>query len=158
MKTLFITSAITLLNIKVNFLPSTALLIALATVMLIDFGTGILKAVINKEARTSQSYRKTMMKFLQYGGGVCVGLCIKFLALQTSVNIGDAIKYIDLFNDGLVLFIIFIELTSILENLYAVDQTSVFAQYFIKPILRLLTFELKNNPFIKAAEKMDNKV
>ncbi|HAN37430.1 MAG TPA: hypothetical protein DCQ29_00890, partial [Chitinophagaceae bacterium] len=65
------------------------------------------------------------------------------------IDVQNVLKWL---NDGLLIFIIYIEVTSIFENLYAIDSNSTFAKFFIKPILNLLTFQIKNNPVTKAAD------
>ena len=51
-------------------------------------------------------------------------------------------------------FILYIEITSILENLYKVDGTSSIAKYIYKPLLTILKFGLENNPILDAADKL----
>lgn len=154
MKSALFASGFWLLNIKFNFLPSVNLLVVMGITIALDFGTGVLKAIILKQVRTSEGYRKTVVKFLQYGGGVVVGCLLKYLGTKQS-EMANVSQYIDYLNNGLLIFIIFIETTSILENIYAVDKETPFSKYLIAPLLKLLTFQIKNNPIEKLAEKQD---
>lgn len=141
-----------ILNIKFHFLPSPNLLVIMGFSIILDFITGVIKAKLTKQARTSEGYRKTVIKFTQYGGGVVVGCLLKYLGTKQS-DMANVSQYIDYLNNGLLIFIIFIEVTSVLENLYAIDNSTPFAKYFVSPLLKLLTFQIKNNPIEKLAQK-----
>lgn len=144
-----------MLNIQFNFLPTPNLLLVMGVAIVLDFLTGILKSVILKKVRTSEGYRKTVIKFTQYGGSVVVGMLLKYIGAQNSdmANIGLYAEYL---TDGLVIFIIFIELTSVLENVYAIDQETPFSKYLVGPLLKLLTFQIKNNPVTKIKTPDEN--
>lgn len=141
-----------LLNIKFNLFPSINLLVIMGIAISSDFATGIVKAIMLKQVRTSEGYRKTVVKFLQYGGGVLVGVLLKYVAKQNS-DMANIVQYTDYLTNGLVIFIIFIETTSILENLCTIDDSTIIAKYVFKPLLKLLTFQIKNNPIEKLAQK-----
>lgn len=150
MKSLF--AYISLLSIKFIFLPNQTLLFWMLVAIGIDFITGFSKAVILKEARTSNGLRRTVTKFLQYGGGVAVGVVLNHAAHESNQpGIQDLLSW---FNDGLVVFIIYIEVTSIFENLIACDNTSLIAKYFYVPAHKLLTWQITKNPITQAAEKI----
>lgn len=138
----------TLLNIKFNFLPTPNLLLVMGVAIVLDFLTGILKSVILKKVRTSEGYRKTVIKFTQYGGSVVVGMLLKYIGAMNS-DMANIAQYAEYLTDGLVIFIIFIELTSVLENVYAIDQETPFSKYLVGPLLKLLTFQIRNNPVTK---------
>jgi hypothetical protein len=114
----------------------------------LDFLTGVIKSVVLKEARTSKGYRKTIVKFTQYGGSVLVGMLLKFIGSKNS-DMANIALYADYLTDGLVIFIIFVELTSVMENIYAIDKETPFSKYFVGPLLKILTFQIKNNPVTK---------
>ena len=122
-----------------TFLPSANLLAWVFLAMTLDLITGVIKAVVLKEARTSSGYRKSVIKFTQYAGAILVGM-IMGNALPKGYSI---VQYV---NDGILILLIYIEATSIFENLYAIDSTSPFSKYFISPILKLLTFAIKKTP------------
>jgi len=154
MKGSIITSAIfTFLNINFNLVPPVHLFAIMGIAMLIDLITGVAKAVYMKEARTSNGYRKTVKKFIQYGGSIAVTMMIRYMASKQP-DFLNGVKYISWLGNGLMVFIILIECTSILENIYAVDQTSSFSRYLIKPLLKILTFQLKENPIINQTKNI----
>lgn len=141
--------------IKISLFPSLHLLFWMAAAIAADFVTGVIKAIVLKQARTSSGYRKTITKFLQYGGSLFVGLA---LSNATKNNVNDQLHlFISYLNDGLVVFIIYIEVTSIFENIYACDKESPLSKYMIAPALKILTWQLKNNPVIKQSETITQK-
>lgn len=145
MKTILTTAALAFINFNFSFLPTGTLMVAMSFAIALDFVTGVIKASFKNDARTSTGYRKTIIKFMQYGGAVCVSMLMKFLLSLKGVETMKEIEpYADFLNDGLLIFIIFIEVTSILENIYAVDKKSPFALYFIRPLLRVMTFAIKS--------------
>jgi phage-related holin len=141
MKALPLTIAVTLLNIKFPIIGNVDLLLVMSALIVVDLITGIIKAIFLKKIRTSEGYRKTVIKFSQYGGAIVAGFLMKYLAVK-NVDLGDLDKYVDYLTNGLQLFIVFIELTSVFENLYQIDKTSPFSKYFLQPMLRILTFQL----------------
>jgi hypothetical protein len=152
MKTLFVCS---LLFIKIQFFPNAQLLLWMTIAVILDLVTGIAKAIVKGEARTSAGYRKTIIKVFQYVGAIAAAVI-----LQNVGSINDATKaLLSYVNDGLTVFITYIEVTSIFENLYEVDNKTVLSKYFYEPILKILTFQIKNNPLAKQAESLteDNK-
>lgn len=151
-KEMKILSIAILLFLKVTFLPSVSLLFYMAIAIILDFITGILKAKVLKQVCTSAGYRKSVVKFLQYGGSIAIGLV---LANVGEGRTADAFKsMISYFNDGLLLFIIYIEVTSVFENLYAVDNRTVMSKYFIAPVLKILTWQIRNNPIMAQADQL----
>lgn len=120
---------------KFTFLPDYNLLAWVFIAMVLDLVTGVIKAVVQKDARTSSGYRKTVVKFTQYAGAILAGVI-----LSNTVPDNSIIGYI---NSGLLILLIYIETTSIFENLYAIDSSSPFSKAFIAPILRLLTIATK---------------
>ena len=153
---LLLSLTFTLLNINFGFLPSPDLLLLMGIAMMVDFGTGYAKAVVLKEPRTSTGLRKTIIKFIQYGGAIVIGMFLSYL----SQNVQEAKKdwevlstYMNWFNSGLLTFIIFIEIVSILENLQAINPNGAFTRYIISPLLRVLTLQLKANSLDATIEK-----
>ncbi|GAA0561488.1 phage holin family protein [Chitinophaga japonensis] len=131
---------------KVIFLPDANLLAWVFISMLLDLITGVVKAVVLKQARTSSGYRKTVIKFTQYAGAIAVGIILANTMQKDSAIVG----YV---NSALLILLIYIEATSIFENLYAIDNSSPFSRYFIAPILKLLTLAIKKSPLNQAAGK-----
>jgi phage-related holin len=152
MKTLTITSLLTLLNINFKLIPNADLLLVMSLAIVLDFVTGVAKSVILKKARTSEGYRKTVVKFLQYGGALAAGGILKHLSGKQS-DMVSLDKYITYCNTGLLIFIIFIEVTSILENISEMDRKTPFSIYFIQPLLRIMTFQIRNNALTRQDPK-----
>lgn len=144
-----------LLLLKVTFLPSVSLLFYMAVAIILDFVSGIVKAKVLRQVRTSSGYRRSVIKFLQYGGSIAIGLVLANAGEGTTADSFKAM--LSYFNDGLILFIIYIEVTSVFENLYAVDNKTLMSRYFIAPVLKILTWQIKNNPVIMQAENNKNK-
>ena len=159
MKQISVALLFSLLNLQFNWIPSTGLLLAVGASIVLDFITGVARAIVQKQNRTSEGYRKTVIKFIQYGGAILVSMLLSYISEQNQ-NLIKYEDYIKLTGNALLCFIIFIEATSVFENMYAMDSSTMFSRYFIKPILSLLTFQIKNNPVtkIKAGEEEEKKL
>lgn len=121
---------------KITFIPDANLIIWVFISILLDLVTGIIKAIILNNIRTSSGYRKTVIKFTQYAGAIAVGTILGNVLSNNNI----ILSYV---NSGLLILLIYIEATSIFENLYAIDNSSPFSKYFIAPILRILTIAIK---------------
>jgi hypothetical protein len=134
-----------------SFVPKGSLLLWMTISVLADFATGILKSAVLGVARTSTGFRKTLIKFCQYGGAIA----ISFVIGNTAKGQGfvDHPGFLNMMNEGLLIFIIYIEITSICENIIAIDPATPFSKFFIGPLHKALTFQLKNNPFKKLSEE-----
>lgn len=132
------------LLVKPTFSLFTVVLIAIA----LDFATGLLKATMKKEARTSQGYRKTVVKITQY----MIPILLIYIAgkqiPEHAVLLKQASGY-------LMMFIIYIEATSIFENLYEIDKKTVVSKFLYRPALMILKFGIEKNPVATAAEKLE---
>ena len=127
--------------------PSLSLMGVMLAVIFLDFITGVVKAKIQKINRTSEGYRKTITKLLQY--------IIPVLVLY------GAGRYIPEYKERLqqasgfvMLFIIYIEVTSIFENLYAIDNKTMISKFMYKPVLVILKFGIEHNVVVEAAGKL----
>lgn len=141
-----------LLFIDVTFLtPKFNLIWVVCAAICVDFITGVIKAKMQRQARTSSGYRKTVVKLSQYLIPVLCLFAISWVAKNNAPEYELKLKQI---NGFIMYFIIYIELTSILENLYEVDRTSSIAKYIYKPLLKILKFGLENNPVLDAADKL----
>lgn len=136
-------------------LPSMDLLILVIISMGLDFILGLIKAYFSGTARTSLGFRKSITKFIQYLGAAGIGIILANTAKDHGFE--QASNMMEFFTNGLLIFIIYIELVSCCENIYAVDRTSLFAKMIIKPLYSILTFQIKNNPALKALEKLGEK-
>lgn len=158
MKTVLLAFVIATINIKMNFLPKPDLLIMMGIFMLVDFVTGLGRAIIEKKTRSSTGFRQTLVKFIQYGTAILIGMAISYLGNEVSAynkSWEGITRYMNWFNNGLLVFINLIEITSILENSYAMNKTNKFSRHFIKPALKILTIELKRNPISKISLELE---
>lgn len=152
MKQILLVAGFTLMQ-KICF-PSLGLLQWMGIAIVVDFFTGVVKAAVLGRPITSNGFKQTVIKFLQYGGAITVGIILNNAARHNNL---DGIKsLLDYLNNGLVVFIIYIEVTSIFENIYECDKNSPMGRFFIKPILKVLTFQIKNNPVSKLSEETSN--
>lgn len=142
MKSLLLAASVTIL--KAFWFPQASLLLCMVIAIVLDFATGVIKACITGVVRNSDGFRKTVIKFSQYG--FAIGVCILLQNVADNNGLVKPAEILTWLNDGLVVFIIYIECTSIFENLYECDKRSMISKYFIKPMLSLLTFQIKNNP------------
>jgi len=147
------TWGVTLLFFDLIVTPSLDMVYIVAASIVIDFITGIAKARMKKQERTSEGYRRTMVKLLQYVVPIIV-------LWGGSRLIHDYKDQLEKFAGWLMLFVTYIEVTSIFENLYEIDKKSTIAKYLYKNVLKILKFGIENNPVnkINVDEKEDNKV
>ncbi len=139
---------ISLLFIKLTFLPNITMLGWVFFAVLVDFITGVIKAKMNKQLLTSGGFRQTSIKCLQYIGLIVGGIIIGNSFEKQS----DIVKWV---NDGLLMFILYVEVYSIFENLYALNPNSKIATMIFKPAMRILTIGLEKNSLNKAADAAD---
>jgi phage-related holin len=126
---------------QITFVPTFSLLLAMAFALGLDFLTGVYKARRKNEATTSKGFRKTIDKFISYGVAVASSSLLVFISEQKG---GEAVKLIGGFlNDGLVCFIIYIEVVSIFENLIEISPDSPLCLYFFGPVHKFLTLQIK---------------
>lgn len=108
--TLFSTAKIfwgvTLLFIDVLIHPSFNMFFVVLGAILLDFITGIAKAKFQKIARTSEGYRRTVVKLMQY----IVPILVIWIASKRVPGYEATLKEI---GGWLMLFITYIEVTSI---------------------------------------------
>lgn len=136
---------VSLLFIKLNFLPNVTLLGWVFFAVLIDFITGVLKAKLTKQVVNSQGFRQTAIKSLQYIGLIVGGIIIGNSFEKQS----DIVSWV---NDGLLMFILYVEVYSIFENLYAMNPNSKIAQRVFAPAMRILIIGISKNSLEKTAD------
>lgn len=134
--------SLVLLGIDFIIHPTLDILYFVLLGIAIDFFTGVIKSKIKKIPITSDGYRRTLIKMIQY--------------LTPIIGLACAAKAIPEYNNRLMMacgftmmFVIYVEITSIFENLYDIDSTSSMSKYFFKPILSILKFGIRNNPLTK---------
>jgi hypothetical protein len=152
---IIISSVFWILNIKMKLIPSVNLMLILAIAILFDLCTGIAKAKLQKVKITSAGYRDTIIKFIQYFGALAIVVALRFV-MSKQPELLEHVKYADYIVSGVLCFSVFIEATSALENISELDKKSPFSRYLIQPLLRLLTFQIKNNPFKKAVNNLED--
>lgn len=140
-----------LIDLLVN--PTFALFAVVLVSIAMDFVTGIVKAKFKGVNRTSEGYRKTVVKLMQY--------IVPILILWGAGRyIPEYQLHLHRASGWVMMFIIYIEVTSIFENLYEIDSTSMISKYLYKPMLRILKLGIKNNPVNisqkKAADELQN--
>lgn len=124
-----------------GFLPKVSLLIIMFLAIGFDFITGIVKTLLEKKRITSKAMRRTIIKFCQYGGSVCIGLAMSFLSNEVgkyNPSWRYAPEVMSYFNNTLLVFIIIIELRSIVENLIKLNVSSEISKGFLNPVSRVL--------------------
>lgn len=127
--------------------PSFSLFGVVLAVIFLDFITGVIKSVFRKVARTSEGYRKTVIKLLQY-------IIPIFIFWGAGRYIPEYKAKLEQASGFVMMFIVYIEVTSIFENLYAIDSKSMIAKNFYRPALVLLKFGIEHNPVTQAADKI----
>lgn len=113
----------------------------------LDFLTAMAKLKVLKIEPTSEGQRRTMSKVTQYGGAILVSYLLWFLFKTNLPNAGIILNMI-------LLGVMFVEVTSIFENLYEVDHKSYFGRYFIYPVLKIMKFGMVKNPLMKQLERL----
>lgn len=136
-----IIAGITFSFMKLQFVPDLNLLGWVFVAMLFDFITGVMKAKLNKEPITSKRFRESVVKALQYIG-VMVG-CI--ILGNTVKENNELVRWI---NDGMMIFIIYVEVYSIIENFRDMNPASKMSKLVFTPLLGLLSLTIAKNPLI----------
>ncbi|GEN74070.1 hypothetical protein CLA01_41420 [Chryseobacterium lathyri] len=126
----------------IQYYPKMQLLIALLVVIVLDFICGVTKATLTGKRRTSKGFRKTFSKFIQYGVSIVVALVILNIGNDGKSGLSKQISW--LFGDFMIFLMIYIEIVSIFENIEVINPQSDFVKYFIRPVRRILTFQIKN--------------
>lgn len=134
-------------------LPAVDLLVAMGIAIAFDFFTGCYKSRRRGEVLGSEGFRRTVDKFVQYGFGVAASSVLAFISKKSGGNGVQALT--GFLNDGLVCFIIYIEMVSIFENLAALNPEGPMSKNFFEPIRKILTLQIKNNPLKRQVDTME---
>lgn len=126
----------------IQYLPNVSLLVGLLVVFILDFIFGVSKATLNGIHRTSNGLRKSVSKFLQYGGCIIVSVVILNLVVDSGASFGQQFAWI--FGDLMLYMMIYTEVVSIFENMEAMAPDSIFIKVFVRPVHRLITLQLKH--------------
>lgn len=140
LKKSFITTIVTAVSAFV--LPSGLLMFWLIVAVTIDLFTGIAKARNSGEGVVSKKLRNgTGRKLLQYGGIIAVWIII-VNATKNDITSSDLV--VTFVREWLIIFLIYVEVISICENIYEIDRKSKISRLIIKPLYSLLTLQIKN--------------
>lgn len=145
-----ITWGFVLLGVEIITHPSLNLLFVIGIAMFIDFITGVLKSKFEGKEITSEGFRRTVIKVLQYA----IPILVLWGAGKYIPEYKNRMKE---FSSYLMIFILYIEVTSIFENLYKIDSKSTIAKFLYRPALKVLKFGIENNPVADAANKLQKK-
>lgn len=120
---------------SVEYVPSAMLFFYLLIAMLGDFITGLLKSWKKGVHTSSEGLRRSITKVLSYVGSI--------LVIMVMVNViglvDDGNKYdLAVIINGLMGFIVFVELYSICENITEAYPESPLVKYFIIHIMTFL--------------------
>jgi Bacteriophage holin family len=139
MKTLFLGLSATL---GALIFPSAILIFFMILMVGVDFATGYASAVRLGENRTSSGLRKTITKIIQYGSVIVIALIVVNSANYTEETWLKT--WAPKLNNALLIYIIYIEIYSVLENLIKLSPESAFTKFLINPAYNLLSINLKN--------------
>lgn len=129
--------------------PTIELFGVMFVIIFIDLVTGIIKSIFKKVARTSRGLRRTIVKLMQY-------IIPVLLLWGAGKYIPEQKKMFQTASGFVMMFIIYIEITSIFENLYEIDSESKIAKFLYRPALIILKFGIENNPVQKTANVVTN--
>ncbi|MBO9620834.1 MAG: phage holin family protein [Niabella sp.] len=124
-----------------SYQPDEVLLIWLLIVFVLDFIFGIAKATLTGIRRTSRGLRKSVTKFLQYGGCIIVSIVIVNIVMNSGAAFGNQFAW--LFGDLMLYIMIYTEVVSVFENMEAMAPGSAFVKIFVRPVRQMITFQLK---------------
>lgn len=120
---------------SIEYVPSLMLFIYLLAAMLVDGITGLLKSWRGNQVSTSKGFQQSVIKVFAYCGSiVMITIMVNVIGLVDDGNKYDLAIVIN----GLMGFIIFIELYSICENISKAYPNSPLTKYFISYIMKFL--------------------
>lgn len=137
-----------ILGIDLLINPSFKLLSVVLIFIALDFITGVTKAKMKKQSRTSEGYRKTITKVLQYLMPILILWIAGKYIPEHQAMLRSASGYV-------MMFVIYIEATSIFENLYEIDKKSTISRFLYRPALMILKFGIEKNIVTEAADKLE---
>ena len=121
--------------LTIEYVPSAMLFFYLLVAMLGDFVTGLLKSWKKGQHTSSEGLRRSVTKVLSYMGAILVIMVmVNVIGLVDEGNKYDLAMIIN----GLMGFIVFVELYSICENITEAYPESPLVKYFIIHIMTFL--------------------
>jgi phage-related holin len=134
--------------LSVKYLPSLMIFFWLVIAVLGDLLTGLLKAWAKGQATSSTGLRRTATKIGSYCGAIIVVIIlINMLGIVDTTNSYN----LKILIDGLIGFMVFIELYSICENISEAYPNSPLTLWLIEPIM----LKLKGK-FLKPPTPLDD--
>ncbi len=130
------------MNHSLQYMPDVLLLAGLLAVILLDFIIGVTRATLQGNRRTSKGFWQTIIKFLQYGS--CIIISIVILNIVSVSGPGFGPRFSQWFGNTMLCFMIYIEVVSIFENMEALAPGSLFVKYFVRPVRRMITLQLRH--------------
>lgn len=85
--------------------------------------------------------RKSVIKFMQYGGCIIVAIVILNIVYLSNEAFGK--QFVWYFGDTLLYLMIYTEVVSVLENIEAIAPQSKIVLLFVRPVRRIITFQLR---------------
>lgn len=136
------TTAISFAIFKEALFPNFHLTLILALVVIMDLISGIMKSVSLCLPVVSRKLRRTVTKATMYG----LMIVLSYIFRSVTVNHGMVIDLLGMWiNNGVIFFLIYIEVVSILENIIEMDeQGKGTLSKIVKPLHLLLTWKAKN--------------
>lgn len=151
MKTIIFFSVSAILGaIKLSFLPNIDMLGWAFAAIAIDFVTGVLKSSMNKVALTSMGFRGTIKKLIQYVGIIVLGTLLGNALPKDN----ELVLWI---NNVVLVFIIYTEAFSIVENLRDINPDSPMTKKIFIPLLSLLTLGIDKISNFKKSDDTNSK-
>jgi len=143
MKTASFLSISTILGfLQIQFLPNANLLAWAFAIIGLDFVTGLIKSAVNKVAITSTGFRNSIKKLIQYIGIILLGALLGNALPKDN----DMVRWI---NDVVLIFIIYTEAYSVVENLRDVNPNSTISTKIFSGLLTILTLGIDKLSSIK---------
>lgn len=134
-----------------SYFPAAQLILWMSIAVFIDLAAGSVHAYRLGTFSFKTGLNKTASKFCQYTGAIAAAI---ILANIGGKNANPQLAALLSFaNDGLVMFITYVEVRSFVWHLVQIDRESLMSKYLFLPTLRILTFSIKNNQLSTSYEK-----
>lgn len=129
--------------LQASYLPGALLVFWMTLAIILDLFTGTIHAYRAGTFRIREGISKTTSKFCQYTGAIAAAVILANVGQKNGST--QLVSLMAFVNDGLIMFIVYIEVRSILFHLVAIDPKSIMSKYLFTPMLRILTLSIKQN-------------
>ena len=129
------------MNHFIQYRPDINLLNWLLIMFILDFIFGFVNAGFCGRQRTSGGLRKSVIKFVQYGGCIIIAIVVLNIAYLSSEDFGK--QFVGYFGDTMLYLMIYTEVVSVLENIEDMAPKSRFVILFVRPLRLIIIFQLK---------------